>query len=85
MALRARAANPDLHVTIHEERPSLLTLSRRIAALNFPDPAGIAWSQATLNPEGVWSGLRKLLTDTRPQVLRLSGLLLPAEAFSERS
>jgi hypothetical protein len=83
VALRAKAANPDLQVTIHEERPALLTLSRRIAALNFPDPTGIAWSNVTLNPEGIWSGLHRLLAETRPEVLRLSGPLLPAEAFGE--
>ncbi len=82
VALRAKAATPDLYVTIHEERPSLLTLSRRIAALNFPDPTGIAWSQVTLNPDGVWSGLHRLLADTRPEVLRLSGPLLPGDAFN---
>lgn len=83
VSLRARAANPELQVTIHEERPSLLTLSRRIAALNFPDPTGIAWSQATLNPDGIWSGLHKLIADSKPEVIRLSGPLLPAEAFTE--
>ena len=83
VALRTRAANPDLHVTIHEERPSLLLMSRRIAALNFPDPTGIAWSQTTLNPDGIWSGLHHLLTETRPEVLRLSGPLLPPEALTE--
>jgi hypothetical protein len=83
VALRARAANPDLQVTIHEERPSLLLMSRRIATLNFPEPSGIAWSQTTLNPDGIWSGLTRLLEDTRPEVLRLSGRLLPAEACSE--
>lgn len=82
VALRAKAANPDLQVTIHEERPALLQLSRRIAALNFPDSAGLAWSQATLNPEGVWSGLHRLLAAARPEVLRLSGPLLPDEAFA---
>lgn len=81
--LRAKAANPDLQVTIHEERPSLLLMSRRIAAVNFPDPTGITWSQATLNPDGIWSGLHKLLADTRPDVIRLSGPLLPGEAFSK--
>jgi Glycosyl transferase family 2 len=83
VALRARAATPELQVTIHEERPSLLLMSRRIAALNFPDPAGIAWSQATLNPDGIWSGLHKLLANAKPEVIRLSGPLLPAEAFTE--
>ena len=83
VALRAKAATPALRITIHEERPSLLTLSRRIAALNFPDPAGISWSQATLNPDGIWSGLHQLLADTRPEVLRLSGPLLPPDALPE--
>ncbi|MCU0902257.1 MAG: glycosyltransferase family 2 protein [Tabrizicola sp.] len=83
VALRARAANPDLQVTIHEERPSLLTLSRRIAALNFPDPTGIAWSQITLNPDGIWSGLHKLIAHAQPEVMRSSSPLLPAEAFTE--
>jgi len=50
VALRARAATPDLQVTIHEERPALLLMSRRIADLNVPDPTGIAWSQATPQP-----------------------------------
>ena len=81
VALRARAALPDLRITIHEERPALLLLSRRIAALNFPDTAGLAWSQTTLNPDGIWSGLHRLLAETRPEVLRLSGPLLPAEAL----
>lgn len=83
VALRAKAANPELQVTIHDEGPSLVQLSRRIAALNFPDPAGIAWSNATLNPDGIWSGLHKLLADTCPEVIRLSGPLLPAEALTE--
>jgi hypothetical protein len=83
VALRAKAATPDLQVTIHDEGPSLVQMSRRIAGLNFPDPTGISWSSATLNPDGIWSGLHKLLADTRPEVLRLSGPLLPAEAFSE--
>ncbi len=85
VALRARAATPELQVTIHEERPSLLLMSRRIAALNFPDPSGIAWSQATLNPDGLWSGLQSLLAGARPDVIRLSGPLLPAEAFTDAS
>jgi hypothetical protein len=85
VALRARAANPELKVTIHEERPALLAFSRRIAALNFPDPAGIAWSGATLNPDGIWSGLHKLLAETQPQVLRLSGPLLPPDALPEQA
>ncbi|WP_128516210.1 glycosyltransferase family 2 protein [Tabrizicola thermarum] len=83
VALRARAAIPDLHVTLHEERPALRLMARRIVALNFPDPTGIAWSHVTLNPDGIWSGLHKLLADARPDVLRLSGPLLPAEALTE--
>ena len=47
------------------------------------DPAGISWSQATLNPDGIWSGLHQLLADTRPEVLRLSGPLLPPDALPE--
>lgn len=82
VALRAKAANPELQVTIHEERPALHLMSRRIAGLNFPDPAGLRWSQATLNPDGIWSGLHQLLAETRPEVIRLSGPLLPSEAFT---
>ncbi|MDX5351385.1 MAG: glycosyltransferase family 2 protein [Paracoccaceae bacterium] len=83
VALRARAANPELQVMIHDERPSLVAFSRRIAALNFEDATGIGWSQTTLNPDGIWSGLHTLLAQTQPQVLRLSGPLLPAEALPE--
>jgi Glycosyl transferase family 2 len=82
VALRAKEAAPDLQVTIHEERSALLTLAHRIAALNFPDTTGITLSQTTLNPDGIWSGLHRLLADTRPEVLRLSGPLLPGEAFN---
>jgi Glycosyl transferase family 2 len=82
VALRARAANPDLQITLHDERPSLQLFARRIAALNFPDAPGIGYSQTTLNPEGIWSGLHKLLADTQPQVIRLSGPLLPGEALT---
>ena len=70
-------------MTIHEERPALLLMSRRIAALNFEGATGIAWSQTTLNPDGIWSGLHTLLATAKPEVLRLSGPLLPSEAFTE--
>ena len=83
LALRTRAANPELQVTIHDERPALITLSRRIAALNLDTPTGIAWSGATLNPDGIWSGLTKLLANAQPQVLRLSGPLLPPDALPD--
>jgi hypothetical protein len=81
MALRARLAVPGLRVMIHDERPSLQALSRRVVALNFSDPAGIAWSQATLNPDALWSGLARLLAEVGPDALRLSDSRLPAEAF----
>jgi hypothetical protein len=83
VALRARAGNPDLQVTIHDERPALLTFSRRVAALNFDTPTGLSWSQTTLNPDAMWSGLHSLLASAKPQVLRLSGPLLPPEALPE--
>ena len=82
IALRARAALPDLSVTIHDERAALQAFSRRVVALNFAEPGGISWSQATLNPDGLWSGLAKLVTIARPDVLRLSDASLPAEAFA---
>jgi hypothetical protein len=83
VALRARAALPGLQVTLHDERPALQLFARRVAALNFPDSDGIGFTRTTLNPDGVWSGLHKLLADTRPEVIRLSGPLLPTEAFNE--
>lgn len=85
VALRARAALPELQVTIHEERPSLQAFARRLAARNFPDPTGITFAQTTLNPDSLWSGLTRLLADRKPEVLRLSGPLLPAEAFTADS
>lgn len=85
--LRARLALPELRLVLHEERPSLLTLSRRIAALNLADAPtntdGIGWSGVTLNPEGIWSGLHQLLARTCPEAIRISGPLLPGEAFPE--
>jgi len=83
VALRARAANPDLQVTLHEERPSLLLFARRLAQINFADPAGIGFSRGTLNPDAMWTGLTQLIARARPEVIRISGPLLPAEAFSE--
>jgi len=82
VALRAKALVPDLQVTLHEERPSLPLFSRRIVRLNFPDLSGIHWSRITLNPDAEWSGLTRLLTDIRPEAIRLSGPLLPGDAFS---
>ncbi|MDM7931775.1 glycosyltransferase family 2 protein [Tabrizicola sp.] len=82
-ALRAKANLPDLRVTLHEERPSLVTFSRRIAALNLGNPADLTWSRSTLNPDGLWSGLERLLAATRPEVIRISGPLLSGDAFSE--
>jgi len=82
-ALRARLAHPGLRLILHEERPSLLTVSRRIAALNLEEQGGISWSGITLNPEGIWSGLHQLLTRTRPEAIRISGPLIPGEVFTE--
>jgi hypothetical protein len=81
IALRARAAAPGLQVTVHDERPSLQAFSRRVVALNFSELQGIAWSQATLNPDAMWSGLARLVAEVRPDALRLSDARLPAEAF----
>jgi hypothetical protein len=81
VALRAKLSTPALRVTLHEERPALRQFSARLAALNLPDAPGLSWSRATLNPDGIWSGLHALLAQTQPQVLRLSGPLLPPEAL----
>ncbi len=83
VALRARAANPEIEVTLHEERPVLMAFAKRLVARNFPDPQGIAFSPVTLNPDGEWSGLSALMIQSRPEVLRFSGPLLPAEALTE--
>lgn len=83
VALRARAANPDISVTLHEERPVLMAFAKRLVVRNFPDPQGIAYSTVTLNPDGEWSGLSALIIQSRPEVLRISGPLLPAEALTE--
>jgi hypothetical protein len=82
VALRARQAVPGLAVTIHDERPALLQFSHRVAKANFPEPMGIHWTMLTLNPDAMWSGLAKLITIVRPDVLRLSDSRLPSEAFS---
>lgn len=83
VALRARASLPDLEVTLHEERPALRACSQRLAALNLPGAGGLHWSHATLNPDGIWSGLHRLLAQARPQALRLSGPLLTPDAVTE--
>ena len=83
VALRARAGNPEIEVTLHEERPALLGFARRLVARNFSDAGGIGYSGVTLNPGGDWAGLGALMEGTKPQVLRLSGPVLPVEALSE--
>ena len=83
VAFLARLAHPDLRLVLHEERPSLRTLSRRIAALNLVEGDGIGWSGVTLNPDGVWSGLHQLLAKVRPEAIRISGPILPGEAFPQ--
>jgi hypothetical protein len=82
-ALRAKASLPELEVTLHEERPALRAFSQGLAALNLPGATGLHWSRVTLNPDGIWSGLHTLLAQTRPQILRLSGPLLPPDALTE--
>jgi Glycosyl transferase family 2 len=81
-ALRARAANPDLEVTLHDERPALIAFARKLVARNFSDPQGISFSHVTLNPDGEWSGLATLIAETRPEVLRFASQILPAEALT---
>ena len=81
VALRARQALPELQVTIHDERPALLEFSRRVAVANVVNLAGIHWTMLDLNPDALWSGLAKLISIIRPDVLRLSDTRLPAEAF----
>ncbi len=83
IALRARLAVPGLQVTIHDERPGLVQFSRLVAAANVADLSGINWTVLTLNPDAMWSGLARLMTIVRPDVLRLSDARLPAEAFPQ--
>jgi hypothetical protein len=83
VALRARAANPELEVTLHDERPALIAFAQRLVARNFPDPTGITFTQTTLNPDAEWSGLTALMAEARPEVLRFSGPLLPPDALTE--
>ena len=83
VALRARAGNPEIEVTLHEERPALSGFARRLVARNFADAQGIGFSGATLNPGGDWAGLGALVAEVKPQVLRISGPMLPVEALTE--
>ena len=83
VALRAKVGNPDIVVTLHDERPALIAFARSLVAHNFADPQGIAFSQTTLNPDGEWSGFSTLMTESRPEVLRFSGPLLPAVVLTE--
>ncbi|WP_431297651.1 glycosyltransferase family 2 protein [Tabrizicola sp. BL-A-41-H6] len=81
-ALRARMGNPALEIVLHDERPMLLAFAKALVARNFPDPAGIAFSQATLNAGGDWAGLTGLIAAHRPDVLRFAGALLGADALT---
>ena len=81
-ALRARMGNPALEVVLHDERPLLVAFARALTARNFPDPAGIGFSQATLNAGGYWAGLAGLISAHRPDVLRFSGTMLGADALT---
>jgi hypothetical protein len=82
VALRAKLLVPGLQVTIHDERLALLQYSRRVAQASFPVLTGIHWTVLWLNSDAMWTGLAKLISIARPDVLRLSDSRLPAEAFS---
>ncbi|WP_309667966.1 glycosyltransferase family 2 protein [Tabrizicola sp.] len=84
VALRARAALPDLDVTIHEERPALLAFARETAFRNLGEATeGIAFSGVTLNPGSDWSGLTALLQQARPEVIRCAGTLVSPDVWTE--
>ncbi len=84
--LRAKAAREDLHIAVQDDREGLIQFGAFIAAKHFPNAGHmITFSAAPLrrNEEESYAGLDRLLADFKPDVLRLSGTLLPPEALTE--
>ncbi len=86
--LRAKAAREDLHIAVQDDREALVQFGAAIAAKQFPREGHmITFSAAPLrsydDAEGVYSGLDALLGAFKPEVIRLSGTLLPADALTE--
>jgi hypothetical protein len=87
-ALRAKAAREDLHIAVQDDRAALVQFGAAIAATHFPREAEmITYSAAPLrsydDAEGVYSGLDALLAQFKPDVIRLSGTLLPPAALTK--
>jgi len=87
IALRAKAGRADLHITVQDDREALVQFGASIAAKHFPHHAQtITFSAQPLrsydDPEGAYSGLDALLGQFKPEVLRLSGALLPLHALT---
>ena len=86
--LRAKAGREDLHIAVQDDREALVQFGAAIAAKQFPREGHmITFSAAPLRSyddgEGQYSGLDALLADFKPEVLRLSGTLLPPQALTE--
>jgi len=86
--LRAKAAREDLHIAVQDDREALIQFGGAIAAAHFPREGHmIHFSAQPLRSyddgEGVFSGLEAQLASFKPDVLRLSASLLPAQALTE--
>jgi hypothetical protein len=81
VALRAYAADQNLSICIQDDRAALIDFGAKLAAGHFRDDPKIRFSATPLQVDN-FAGLDNLLTDFKPDILRLSGGLFPAQTVT---
>lgn len=87
VALRAKAANENLSISVQDDSAALIQFGQALADKHFPkESTSIQFVATPLRPydEADFTGLDTVLADVKPDVLRLSGRLLPPSAFTEQ-
>lgn len=86
VALRAKAANENLSIAVQDDRAALIQFGQALADRHFPkESASIQFTATPLRPydDADFTGLDAVLQGFKPDVLRLSGRLLPPTAFTQ--
>jgi hypothetical protein len=85
VALRAKSDNDHLVIAVQDDRPALIQFGQSLADQHFPNhTAQITFSATPLRTydDDSYAGLDAILDQIKPDVLRLSGNLLPPNLWS---
>lgn len=85
VALRAKSDNDHLVIAVQDDRPALIQFGQSLADQHFPNhSAQITFSATPLRTydDDSYAGLDAILDQIKPDVLRLSGNLLPPNLWS---